>query len=337
MELLSKSLPIALLVFAITSMLAVGLNLTSAQILAPLRNTTAPRRKIHLLAVLFFLLGLPVFAKQNGDSFKKEPDQEAAEQAKTEAQAPDQNSSAGDLAKAVQNPVASLISVPIQNNFNPNIAPDGRNQWVLNIQPVIPMRINENWNLIARVITPVVYQPTLPDQGVIGLGDINPTFFFSPVHVGKLIWGVGPSIVLPTATNKLIGQGKWSLGPSVVALVQPGHWTIGALVYNVWSVGGQSDRVDVNQMLLQYFINYNLHKGWYLSTSPIVTANWIGPSNNRWVVPVGGGVGRVFRLGFQPVNATIQVYGNAEHPDGVSPWGLRVQLAFLYPKMPKKN
>lgn len=124
------------------------------------------------------------------------------------------------------------------------------------------------------------------------------------------------------------------MGPSVVGLVQPGHWTIGALLNNVWSVAGPSNRSAVNQMTFQYFINYNLDKGWYLSSSPILTANWKGSNGNVWVVPVGGGVGRVFRLGLQPVNVTAQFYGNAVRPSFGSPWGMRLQIAFLFPKLP---
>jgi hypothetical protein len=117
--------------------------------------------------------------------------------------------------------------------------------------------------------------------------------------------------------------------------VQPGKWTVGALVNNVWSVAGHSDRPDVNQFLLQYF-NYNLQKGWYLTWQPTLTANWEMNNGGRWVVPMGGGVGRIMRLGFQPVNLTAQFYGNAVHPPGGSPWSLRMQIAFLFPKMPKK-
>lgn len=270
-----------------------------------------------------------------------------------------------DLQKATQNPVASLISVPLQNNSNFGIGPFDRSQNVLNIQPVIPISVSQNWNLIIRWITPVIWQPApgttnlevfgieentpafLAAQGaqvhagVFGLGDMTPTFFLSPAKPHKMIWGVGPVFVLPTATDRFLGQGKLSAGPSVVVLTQPGHWTIGALVNNVWSIAGQSSRVDVNQMTLQYFVNYNLKKGWYLSSSPIITANWKAASDNIWTVPVGGGVGRVFRLGgLQPVNAAVQFYGNAVHPANGSPWGMRLQIAFLYPKRPdtlKKN
>jgi hypothetical protein len=243
------------------------------------------------------------------------------------------------LRKAAQNPVASLISVPVQNNSNFGIDPDSRIQNVLNIQPVIPAQISKNWNLISRIITPIVFQPTSSrpiDQGGYGFGDLNPTFFLSPAKPGKLIWGVGPALVLPTATNPVLGQGKWSIGPSVVALAQPGKWTLGVLVNNVWSITGQSSRPDVNQMLLQYFINYNLKNGYYLTAQPILTANW-ETNTGRWLVPVGGGIGRIMKLGFQPVNLTAQFYGNAVRPHGASPWGMRLQIAFLFPKLTREQ
>jgi hypothetical protein len=258
-----------------------------------------------------------------------------------------------ELRKQSQNPVASLISVPIQENFNFNNQPGGRTQNVLNIQPVIPLSVSKNWNLIVRWITPIVYQP-IPVQpptpavqttGVYGLGDMNPTFFLVPKK-SKIIWGIGPTFVLPTATNTTyLGQGKLSLGPSVVALVQPGPWTLGVLANNVWSVAGHANfnsdgtvnKPPVNQFLLQWFVNYNMKKGWYLTTSPIITANWRANDGNVWTVPFGGGVGRVMKLGFQPVNITAQFYGNAVHPAGVSPWGMRLQFVLLFPKLTREQ
>ena len=149
--------------------------------------------------------------------------------------------------------------------------------------------------------------------------------------------GAGPAFVIPTATSDILGQGKFSLGPSFVALAQPAHWTLGALINNVWSVAGSGNRPDVNQMLLQYFINYNMKKGWYISLSPIITANWEATSGNVWTVPVGGGIGRVMKLGFQPVNVTAQFYGNAVYPRGTSSWSMRLQIAFLFPKLTKEQ
>jgi hypothetical protein len=244
---------------------------------------------------------------------------------------------ADSLRKAAQNPVASLISVPLQENWNFGIQPGGRIQNVLNIQPVIPISAGQNWNLIIRWITPVIYQPVGTQTGFSGLGDMQPAFFLSPKK-GKLIWGVGPQLLLPTATKTgILGQGKFGLGPTAVVLIQPGKWTLGALLNNVWSVAGHPNLPDVNQFLLQYFINYNLQKGWYLTLQPILTANWKATNGGRWVVPFGGGIGRIMKLGPQPVNVGLQLYGNAVHPPGGSPWSLRVQIAFLYPKMPKKS
>jgi len=265
-----------------------------------------------------------------------------------------------DLQKSTQNPVASLISVPVQNNSNFGIGPYDRTQNVLNIQPVIPIEATDNLNLIIRWIVPILYQPApgtanlevfginedtpaffaaqavQANAGVSGFGDMNPTFFLSSSKPHKLILGAGPAFALPTATSRGLGQGKFSMGPSIVALVQPGHWTIGGLINNVWSVAGPSDRASVNQMTFQYFLNYNLQKGWYLSAAPIITANWRASSGNVWTVPVGGGVGRVMRLGFQPVNIAVQFYGNSAHPVSGSPWGMRLSIAFLFPKMPPK-
>jgi hypothetical protein len=120
-------------------------------------------------------------------------------------------------------------------------------------------------------------------------------------------------------------------------LWQPDHWTIGALINNVWSVAGESGRAPVNQMLLQYFINYNLKKGWYLTVSPIITADWRASSGNVWTVPFGGGVGRIMKLGFQPVNISATFYGNAAYPVGTSSWSMRLQIAFLFPKFTKEQ
>jgi hypothetical protein len=253
---------------------------------------------------------------------------------------PAASASTDALRKAAQNPIASLISVPVQNNNNFGIGPDDRVQDVLNIQPVIPARVSANWNLITRIITPIIYQPTVSqpvNQGAYGFGDLNPSFFLSPAKAGKIIWGAGTAVVLPTATNSILGQGKWSMGPSVVVLAQPAKWTLGVLVNNVWSFAGQSARADVNQMLLQYFINYNLNKGWFITWQPTLTANWEATNGGRWVVPLGGGIGRIMKLGFQPVSLTAQFYGNAVHPPGASPWNLKLQISFLFPKLTKQQ
>jgi len=238
-----------------------------------------------------------------------------------------------DLAKAAQNPVANMISLPLQNNVNTGIGPDNETQNILNIQPVWPVTLNTDWNLITRTIIPVISQPNIytGDGREDGLGDINFTAFFSPAKASAVIWGVGPTFVLPTATDDALGADKWSVGASAVVLAMPGKWVVGSLFSNIWSVDG-SGANDVNFFTWQYFINYNLANGWYLTTAPIITANWEADSDNTWTVPFGGGAGKIFRIGKQPVNAQISAYYNVEAPVNGPEWQYRFQLQFLFPK-----
>jgi hypothetical protein len=296
--------------------------------------------KLAFLSVFLFSVTVTAFAQDPNPNFKEELDQETPQQQKQEAEKPDTKASAGDLAKATQNPVASLISVPVSNVTDFNIGPFDRDRnTVIQVQPVIPISLGQNWNLITRTIGALVFQPdvTQPHQGTFGINDINPSFFLSPANPGKLIWGAGPTFLIPTASDNVLGTGKFSIGPAIVALVQPGKWTLGVLVNNLWSVAGSGSRPNVNSMTLQYFINYNLKKGYYITLQPIVSANWNAPSGNIWLVPFGGGIGRILRLGFQPVNVTVQAYGNVQRPNNLpSPtWQLKFQIAFLYPKKPK--
>jgi hypothetical protein len=242
------------------------------------------------------------------------------------------------LAKQLQNPVSNLISVPFQDNLNYGIGPFDRVSNTLNIQPVVPLHATDEWNVITRIIVPIVYQPNIhqPTDGISGLGDINPSLFLAPAHPGALIWGVGPAFLLPTATQTQLGTGKWSIGPTAVVLVQPHPWTIGALANNVWSFAGESGRSSVNQFYGQYFVNYNLPEGWYLTSSPVITANWKATSGNVWTVPVGGGVGKVFRLASQSLNGQVTAFWNAVTPDDGASWQMRLQLAFLFPEETKQ-
>lgn len=239
-----------------------------------------------------------------------------------------------ELAKAAQNPVADLISLPFQNNTNFNFGPENKTQNILNIQPVWPFSLTDEWNLITRTIVPVISQPALfrGDDRENGLGDITFTAFLSPADAGKWIWGAGPVLLLPTATDDKLGTDKWGAGPSAVVLTSDGPWLYGALFSHLWSFAGDSDRDDVNQSLVQPFVNYNLPDGWYLVSSPIITANWEADSSDTWTVPVGGGFGKIFRIGRQPVNTQIQAFYNVEKPEYGADWQLRLQWQFLFPK-----
>jgi hypothetical protein len=239
-----------------------------------------------------------------------------------------------ELAKAAQNPVANMISLPFQNNTNFNYGPREKTQNILNIQPVWPFSLTEEWNLITRTIVPVISQPELfqGDDRENGLGDTTFTAFFSPANPGKWIWGAGPVLLLPTATDDKLGTDKWGAGPSAVALTIDGPWLYGVLVSHIWSFAGDSGRDNVNQSLVQPFVNYNLPDGWYLVSSPIITANWEADSDDVWTIPLGGGLGKISRIGRQPVNAQIQAFYNVEKPEYGADWSLRLQCQFLFPK-----
>lgn len=234
------------------------------------------------------------------------------------------------LAKATQNPLAAMYSLPFQNNTTFNVGPEERTHNVLNIQPVIPVILSEGINLINRVIIPIITQP-YGDNGInssTGLGDISYTAWLSPTKASKITWGVGPAFQIPTASKDIYGSGEFGIGPSVVALTTIEKWVAGVVVNNVWTFGDAEE----NKFLFQYFVNYNLPKAWYIVSAPILTANWKAQSGQQWIVPFGGGGGKVFKIGKQPVNVNAQVYYNAVKPDGWGNWQMRLQLQFLFPK-----
>jgi len=243
-----------------------------------------------------------------------------------------------DLAKAAQNPVADMISLPFQNNTNFNVGPYDKTQNVLNVQPVYPVNLNQDWNLITRTIVPIISQPaTAPGQDrKFGLGDIQFSAFFSPKAptASGWIWGAGVIAQLDTATDDRLGQGAWGIGPTAVALKSQNEWLYGALINNIWSVSEDTGRNDVNQMLIQPFINYNFPDipGRYLTFAPIITANWEASSGDTWTVPLGLGIGQIMKFGEQPVNLQASYYYNVERPDNAANYQLRLQVQLLFPK-----
>jgi hypothetical protein len=238
-----------------------------------------------------------------------------------------------DLAKQSQNPISSLISVPFENISSFNNGPERAFVNSLNIKPVYPTRIAEDWNLVNRAIVPLIYQGEIIDGigSKTGMGDVTYQGFLSPAESGKLIWGVGPTVSFPTGAQRMTTE-KWSAGPALIGLTMPGNWVVGALAFNLWSFAGDDDARDVNAFSFQYFINYNLPGGWYLTMAPTLTADWKSDSDDRWTVPFGGGFGRVFRIGKQPINAALRAYYNVEHPDDGSNWNISTQFTFLFPK-----
>ena len=246
--------------------------------------------------------------------------------------------SAEELAKLAQNPVGNLISVPFQNNTNFNVGPLSGTQDILNIQPVIPIEVNKDWNVITRTILPLIWQPAfVPGQGdTFGLGDIQLSAFVSPAGPGPggLIWGAGAIVQMPTNTDDVLGNKNWGLGPTAVVLkLEKGSpWVYGALFNNIWSLSSNKQGGRYNNFLLQPFLNYNFPGGLYLTTSPIVTANWEAASDQRWTVPLGGGIGKIFHIGKLPVNTQLGGYYNVVHPDDGASWQMRLQVQFMFPK-----
>ena len=235
-----------------------------------------------------------------------------------------------ELVKQAQNPIANLMSFPFQNNTNFNVGPDSnRTQNILNIQPVIPLF---HGRLITRTIIPLIWNPDYTqDSGTdFGIGDIQFSAFYAPAAKG-ITWGIGPVISFPTGGDGF-GTGKWSAGASLVALVMPGQWVVGALLNNVWSFAGEEDKPDVNFFTLQPFINYNLPESYYFTFSPIITANWEAPSGNQWTVPLGLGFGKLIKVGGKlPLNLNASYYYNVVTPDGGAASQLRIQAAVLLP------
>ena len=246
---------------------------------------------------------------------------------------------ADDLRAAVQNPISSLVSLPFKFTFD--YAAANGDGTILSIQPVYPVT-NGDWNYVSRLILPVasvdgpITGPENPNPGgfgsASGLGDTNYSLYMSPVKYDKVIWGAGPSLMMPTASDDQLGSGKWSGGITAVALTQPEWGTMGILGRHLWSFAGDDDRADVNQSLIEPFANYNLDKGWFLITDIIITANWEAPSNQTWTVPVGGGVGRIYKIGKQAVNSRIEFYYNIEKPDAAPDWSWSFTFQFLFPK-----
>jgi hypothetical protein len=248
--------------------------------------------------------------------------------------------SSEDLAKIAQNPVGNLISVPFQENAYFNVGPLNGTQNVLNIQPVIPISLNDDWNIITRTILPIISLPAFfPGQGsTSGIGDLQISAFLSPANPGGWIWGVGAVTQLPTHSNDLLGNNNAGLGPTFVMLhlTRGDPWVYGVLVNNVWSVGNSGNPFGnapkYNNGLVQPFLNYNFESGAYLTSSPIITANWEARGSQVWTVPMGGGVGKLFKIGRLPVNTQISGYYNVVRPDFSNNWQIRAQVQFMFPK-----
>lgn len=238
---------------------------------------------------------------------------------------------ADDLAKASQNPVADLTSLPLQFNFNSGGSLRSRTQLLFNAQPVMPLQLDERWLLVSRTVVPYVNVPMFDGRRQTGIADIQEQIFFTPRASGKLVWGFGPVLSIPTATSDISRTGQWALGPTGVALVTEGRWVVGLLANQLWRIGGDNFRDPINQLLMQPFINFNIPKGWSIATAPIITADWSAGDGEKWTVPLGGGVGKVTTIGRQPVSLGMHYYHNVERPTFGADNQFRFIFTLLYP------
>jgi diadenosine tetraphosphatase ApaH/serine/threonine PP2A family protein phosphatase len=240
------------------------------------------------------------------------------------------------LAKISQNPIGNIINVPIQENANLNDGADKRTRNVVNIQPVYPVEISKDWNLLTRTILPLISQPESGGTRNNGVGDMQFELWLTPSSPGKYTWGAGPFVQAPTHSNAQLGNDHWGLGPTVVLVHvdKESPWVYGVTAYNVWSLGSSSGSPSFNNGLIQPFINYNLPggTGTYLTSGPQITVNWKADSGQRLTVPIGGGIGHIFHLGKLPMNMSVQAYYNVVRPDESANWLLQAQMKFMFPK-----
>ena len=257
------------------------------------------------------------------------------------------DASMDELNKQLNNPVSSIWSLNFQNNFVfSEGSPSDRQRWSynLNFQPVLPLRLTENWNLITRPVFPVLAGVDVPvpsasgvnwtEKG--GLGDIAVLSLVSPNSGKGLLWGVGPTFIFPTATDDALGQGKWQAGPAAVALYLGKEWIVGALAQQWFSFAGDSSRPDTSQANFQYFIQYILPNNWQVGMAPNVTVNWKADGGNKLNFPIGIGVGKLVRFGKLPVKFTLEVDYSVVHPDDFSQrWLVRFQMIPVLPALIK--
>jgi hypothetical protein len=238
-----------------------------------------------------------------------------------------------ELLQKARNPLADLVGFQVQSNFNFNVEPGKQTEYVFNLQANVPIHLPKDWTLITRTIVPLVDEPgSESGEGhTFGIGDIQPTLFFSPPSSTAFIWGFGPVAQFPSASAMSLGSGKWELGPAVAGILTWGSWVVGAQVYNLWSYAGDSTRPAVNQMLLQPLVSYTLPGDWYLTSGPQITADWKASSGDRWTVPVGAGIGKLISIGKQSVSTQVEGYYNVERPAGASTWNVIFTVQLLFP------
>jgi hypothetical protein len=237
-----------------------------------------------------------------------------------------------ELAKASQNPIADMNSIPFQFNWYTGGGYGDQTMSQTLIQPVLPLPLNDKWNVVSRTIVPVMNVPVSDVERAKGIADIQEQVFFSPTRKQKLIFGFGPVFSFPTSTNAAWATGQFALGPAIVVLTMQGKWVIGAVANNLWRFAGSEVTTPISLFFVQPFINYNLKKGWAFGTAPSITANWSAESGQQWTVPLGLNVSKIAVVGKQPLSVNIQYYRNVARPDDAGSNQIRMSVSFLFPK-----
>lgn len=270
--------------------------------------------------------------KEKAWSKEFKPDSNAHEAGQDKPAAPAGGDDTAELTKKLSNPVASLISFPLQGNFDMRMGDGSGWRYTLNIQPVIPVALNPNWNMISRTIMPFIHQSnvTAPGASQTGLGDITQSLFFSPNKSEPFVWAVGPVFLVPTATNANLGTQKFGIGPTVLVLKQSHGWTVGVLANHVWSVAGKSSRASVNSTFLQPFLSYNTKDGWTYGVNTESTYDW---RSGAWSIPIIPSVSKLVRFGKQPISFGGGVKCWVTTPTGgPETCSVRIIVTALFPK-----
>jgi hypothetical protein len=241
-----------------------------------------------------------------------------------------------EVIEVADNPVAKKLALGFENILSKGIKPGDKTHDQLSIKGLFPTK-HDDWWLVHRPVLPVLYKQEMSDGegSVTGLGDLSYRLYFSPRERDDIIWGIGPVFIFPTATDSRLGAGKWSIGPTIGFVTRPGKWSFGLVALNVWSVAGESERPSVNVLEVIPIFNYVFGNGWFIGSSPEIFADWNADKNNRWLVPLGAGIGKAFKMGDQAIAFRIGGYYNVERPVGASEWNVRISLNLLFKKMKK--
>ena len=247
---------------------------------------------------------------------------------------PGAQQTADDIRGLSRNPLADAVQIPIGESVSFGGVPNNRVANSIQLLPILPLSVTQNWMLIPRIVTTVVaYQPdvTRSSSGSTGTGDTFATFFLTPIHTGKMVWGAGPSLLIPTSTSPELGSGKWGLGPAVGLDMRPAWGSFWIAAQNLWSLPGHQDRSIVNKMIIETNLSYNLPNSWYLFTNPTINSDWTESGSDRWQMPCGGGLGRSFKIGSQGLDWNVALYYNAVRAQLSPKWQLSTQFTIVLP------